>query len=157
MKTLAHYLIVFFSFMIFIFRLIVAFTTIMGIKFIVQATNPVLEMIYVVSVLVSAILMSKSKLSGAIIFLVGSTAYLGPTLISQLMQFSTINIDVNAGAEIFANLICLIISLFSFVIVALAKKQERKPVDKKTDFFYKNEAYDRNMDDRADKNNYRIY
>ena len=28
-------------------------------------------------------------------------------------------------------------------------------VDKKTDWFYKNEQFDRKMDDRADKNNYR--
>ena len=52
-------------------------------------------------------------------------------------------------------LICLLIPTFAFFIIAAAKKQEAKPVDRKTDFFYKNDAYDRKYDERADKNNYR--
>ena len=35
------------------------------------------------------------------------------------------------------------------------KNRTNHPVDKKTDWFYKNEEFDRKLDDRADKNNYR--
>ena len=35
------------------------------------------------------------------------------------------------------------------------KKQEWRPTDKKTDFFYKGDQYDRKYDERADRNNYR--
>ena len=41
------------------------------------------------------------------------------------------------------------------VLVDLAVDKGRKPKDKKTDWFYANEQYDRQLDDRADKNNYR--
>ena len=37
----------------------------------------------------------------------------------------------------------------------LDKNRKAHPKDKKTDWFYKNEQYDRKLDDRADKNNYR--
>ena len=35
------------------------------------------------------------------------------------------------------------------------KNRKAHPKDKKTDWFYKNEQYDRKLDERADKNNYR--
>ena len=37
----------------------------------------------------------------------------------------------------------------------LDKNRKNNPKDKKTDWFYKNEEFDRKLDDRADKNNYR--
>ena len=37
----------------------------------------------------------------------------------------------------------------------LDKNRKLNPKDKKTDWFYQNEEFDRKLDDRADKNNYR--
>ena len=37
----------------------------------------------------------------------------------------------------------------------LDKNRVNNPKDKKTDWFYKGEQYDRQLDERADKNNYR--
>jgi len=45
--------------------------------------------------------------------------------------------------------------LAAFFDVLLDKNRKAHPVDKQTDWFYKNEQYDRKMDDRADKNQYR--
>ena len=39
--------------------------------------------------------------------------------------------------------------------ILIEKSKTKKPMDKQTDWFYKNEAYDRQMDERADKNQYR--
>ena len=48
------------------------------------------------------------------------------------------------------------VSISSFNNILLYdKKQEIAPTDKKTDFFYKGDQYDRKYDERADKNNYR--
>ena len=54
--------------------------------------------------------------------------------------------DVNLG---------IVIPLFVFFEMLIEKNRMAHPVDKKTDWFYKNEEYDRKLDDRADKNNYR--
>lgn len=155
MRTMSHYLIIMLSVMLFIFRLVVVFTTVLGIEFAVQSINVNYEMIFLVIMLISIILMTKSKLSGAIIFLISSIAYYGPTLLNQLIYLSNNTISIEVAMQIVISLICVIIPIFAFFIIAFAKQQERKPVDKKTDFFYKNEAYDRKYDERADKNNYR--
>ena len=42
--------------------------------------------------------------------------------------------------------------LFDLII---DKSRKANPKDKKTDWFYKNEQFDRKLDERADKNNYR--
>ena len=36
----------------------------------------------------------------------------------------------------------------------LDKNRKLNPKDKKTDWFYQNEEFDRKLDDRADKNNF---
>jgi len=37
----------------------------------------------------------------------------------------------------------------------LDKGRKANPKDKKTDWFYNNEQFDRKLDERSDKNNYR--
>lgn len=155
MRTMSHYLIIMLSAMLFIFRLVVVFTTVLGIEFIVQSINVNYEIAFLLIMLVSIILMTKSKLTGAIIFVASSLAYYGPTLLNQLTYLSSNTISIEVAMQIVISLVCVIIPIFAFFIIAFAKQQEKKPVDKKTDFFYKNEAYDRKYDERADKNNYR--
>ena len=96
--------------------------------------------------------MSRSKLSGAIIFLIASLAYYGPELINEFTYLSSNSVSVDSVMQMIISLVCVIIPIFAFFIIAFAKEQEKRPVDKKTDFFYKNEAYDRKYDERADKN-----
>ena len=155
MKTMSNYLIIMFSIMILVFRLIVVFTTIMGIDFFVQSSNVNIEIGFILIMLISIILLTKNKLSGAIIFLVSSFAYYGPSLFEEFNHLCTSTISIEESVQAVVNLICITIPTFAFFIIIAAKKQEAKPVDKKTDFFYKNEAYDRKYDERADKNNYR--
>lgn len=155
MKMMSHYLIVMLSIMLFVFRLIVVFTTVMGIEFIVTSINVNYEIVFLFIMMLSIILLTKSKLSGAILFLVSSLIYYGPSLLSEFAYLSTGNISLDGALRIIITLICVVIPIVAFFIIAFAKQQEKKPVDKKTDFFYKNEAYDRKYDERADKNNYR--
>ena len=49
----------------------------------------------------------------------------------------------------------IIIPLSAFFDVLLDKGRKAHTVDKQTDWFYKNKEFDRKMDDRADKNQYR--
>ena len=52
-------------------------------------------------------------------------------------------------------LFALGLALAALFDVLLDKNRKAHPTDKKTDWFYKNKDYDRKLDDRADKNNYR--
>ena len=55
----------------------------------------------------------------------------------------------------FISLIGVTIPLIAVFDILLDKNRMKNPVDKKTDWFYKNEKFDRELDERADKNNYR--
>ena len=49
----------------------------------------------------------------------------------------------------------IILPLAVLIDLLLDRGRKEHPVDKKTDWFYKNEKFDRELDERADKNNYR--
>ena len=68
------------------------------------------------------------------------------------------------GQAVLEDYMSLLVALVGIAIpvaalfdVLLDKNRKLNPKDKKTDWFYKNEAYDRKFDERADKNNYRLY
>lgn len=75
MRTMSNYLAILFSIMLFVFRLIVVFTAIFGIEFIVQPISIQYELFLLLVMIVSIILIVKNKMTGAIIFLISSLAY----------------------------------------------------------------------------------
>lgn len=52
-------------------------------------------------------------------------------------------------------LVALVIPVAALFDVLVDKSRKVNPVDKQTDWFYKNKEYDRKLDERADKNQYR--
>ena len=156
MRTMSNYLIIMLTVLLFIFRLIVVFTTTMEIEFMVTSLNVNIEIALLFVMIISIILMTKNKLSGAVILTVSSIAYYGSDIIQKLNYISQNSGNIEIASQLIISLVCVIIPIFAFFIIAFAKEQEKRPVHKKTDFFYKNEAYDRKYDERADKNNYRI-
>lgn len=153
-KTMSHYLIIMFMIMLLLFRFIVLFTTVLGIDFPVVASNEKIEIVMLLVTLVCIILFTKTKLSGGIIYFVTSLIYYGPEFI-KLMTASKVGISMDMAIQLIVLMIELVIPIFAIFILLYDKKQEINPVDKKTDFFYKGDQYDRKYDDRADKNNYR--
>ena len=154
-KPMSYYLIIMFMVMILIFRFIVLFTTIFEIEFPVVAANEKIEIGMIFITLISIIQFTKTKLSGGIIYLLSSIFYFGPNFIELIPNALNKTVSMDDATQLIILIIELAIPIFAFFILLAAKKQELKPVDKKTDFFYKNEAYDRKYDERADKNNYR--
>ena len=62
---------------------------------------------------------------------------------------------MNSYVDLLVALVGIAIPLFAFFDVLLDRNRKAHPTDKKTDWFYKNEEYDRKMDERADRNQYR--
>ena len=65
------------------------------------------------------------------------------------------SLEISNYMTVFLELIGIVLPLAAVFDVLLDKNRKAHPTDKKTDWFYKNEEYDRKLDDRADKNNYR--
>ena len=154
-KTMAHYLIIMFMVILLIFRFVVLFTTVLAIDFPIVSSNEKTEIGMLFITLLSIILFTKTKLTGAIIYLASSFLYYGPEFMQILPIALNGTVSMDSAIQVLVLMVELVVPIFAFFILLYDKKQEIKPVDKKTDFFYQNEAYDRKYDERADKNNYR--
>jgi hypothetical protein len=158
MKNLSSWLITIFIIMFWGFRVVVAITGAMGKEFMVQPIDNNIEIILLFVVLFCIPFIFKRKLLGAIIYLVAYGSYFGKALFENIMQMingETLTLDTYTN--MFFLLIAVALPIFALFDILLDKNRMKNPVDKKTDWFYKNEQYDRKLDERADKNNYRNY
>ena len=156
MKNLSSWLICFFMIMYWAFRVVVAITGSMGVDFVVKPIDNNIEIILLFVVLICIPFIFKRKLIGAIIYLLSYGYYFGRGLYTNVMQMingETLSMDVYTN--MFFSLIAVAIPIFASFDILLDKNRQKNPVDKKTDWFYKNKDYDRKLDERADKNNYR--
>ena len=76
--------------------------------------------------LISIVLISKNKLSGTIILTIVSIAYYGPSLLAQMKSLSS-GVGVEVALQSVINMVCVIIPIAAFFIVAFAKEQEKAP------------------------------
>lgn len=158
MKNFSTWLLVMFMAMFWAFRLVVAVLPEFGIDFGgIVPLNSSLEIIILFVVLVCMILIVKRKLAGALIYLLAHGIYFGVDLYNNLMIIFKAEQQLSASAYMntLISFIGMILPLAVLLDLLADKGRKAHPVDKKTDWFYKNEQFDRKLDDRADKNNYR--
>ena len=159
MKNFSTWLIIMFAIMFWIFRIIVAFTYELKIDFGgIEPINQTMEVILLFVVLLCLVLIVKRKMLGALLYLLSYGIYFGTTLtngIRTMIENSYDITDVATYLNVFIALIGIILPIAVLLDLLLDKGRKANPKDKKTDWFYKNEQFDRKLDDRADKNNYR--
>ncbi len=157
MRNFSTWILVMFMVMFWIFRIIIAVTTEFGIDFAgITAQNMNLEVILLFVVLLCLILIVKRKIVGALIYLLAYGMYFGVDLYNNVMvMISGDTLPLGAALSAFISLVGMIIPVAILFDLLADKNRKAHPVDKKTDWFYKNEQFDRKLDDRADKNNYR--
>ena len=81
--------------------------------------------------------------------------YYGPSFVNHIMQMIDGTLEINSYMGVLFEFFGLVIAIAAVFDVLLDKNRKAHPTDKKTDWFYKNKEFDRKLDDRADKNNYR--
>lgn len=150
MKNLTTYLFVIFMAMFWIFRIVVSFCYNLGIEFVTVPYDLNFEIILLFLTFVAMILVIKRSILGGIIYLIGNGIYFG----NGLYQIFTSN-SVNYIDAIIA-FIGIALPLLVLFDLLLDKNRKDHPVDKKTDWFYKNKDYDRKFDERADRNEYKF-
>ena len=156
MKNLSSWLIVMFILMFWMFRILVAINGTMGMDFFVKPIDNNIEVILLFVVLLCVPFIFKRKLIGAIIYLISYGCYFGRGLIENVMQIiSGETLSIDTYMSMFIALIAITLPIVAVFDILLDKNRMKNPVDKQTDWFYKNEQYDRKLDERADKNNYR--
>lgn len=161
MKNFSTWMLVMFMIMFWLLRIMVAFTYELGIDFGgIEPFNQTMEIILLFVVLVCMLFIIKRKIIGALIYLLAYGMYFGSNLLTGITTLATASSDVNLSSmglylNTLISLIGIIIPVAILFDLLLDKNRKANPKDKKTDWFYKNEQFDRKMDERADKNNYR--
>ena len=155
MKNFSTWLLACFMVMFWAFRLVLAFATSMGYDMGIVPLNMMVEIILLFVTILSILLVVKRKLIGGILYLVSYGAYFGVDGFHRLMAIATESATWNDYTNLFISFIAMLIPICVVFDILIDKNRKAHPVDKKTDWFYKNEQYDRQLDERADKNNYR--
>lgn len=159
MKNFSTWLLVMFMVMFWVFRIIVAFTYEISMDFGgIEPINQSMEIILLFVVLLCLILVVKRKIIGALIYLLAYGMYFGTSLgngIIKMTQNSYDITDVSLYLNTFIALLGVALPIAVLFDLLMDKSRKANPKDKKTDWFYKNKDFDRNLDERADKNNYR--
>ena len=157
MKNLSTYLLVMFMLMFWGFRVVLTLMSQMGDGLMgIMPSNINIEIVLLFATLVCVILVVKRKIVGAVLYLALYGIYFGGDLTAQIAKMTSGNVlTIAEMGSAFFSLIGIIIPLAVLIDLLLDKNRKAHPVDKKTDWFYKNEQFDREVDERADKNNYR--
>ena len=156
MKNLSSWLITFFIIMFWGFRVIVAIMGTIGTDFMIMPIDNNIEVALLFIVLLLGPFIFKRKIIAAIVYLLAYGWYFGRGLLTNLL--SMINgetISAITYMDMFISLIAVALPIAAIFDILLDKSRMKNPINKETDWFYKNEQYDRKLDDRADKNHYR--
>lgn len=157
MRSMGSYLLLFFMILFWIFRVVVAFTASIGVDIGFVPMNMNMEIILLFVTMVGIAFVGKRMLIGAIIYLVAYGLYFGVDLYNIIMGIMGETLAVSDYSNALASFIGVVLPIAVFFNLLIDKNRTNHPVDKKTDWFYKNEEYDRKMDERADQNEYRNY
>lgn len=148
MVGMLSYLISFLGILFWGFRLVVVFCATMDIDFGFEPLNLNLEIGLLFLSIPCFALVLKRHLGGAFAYFILFTAYFGNDLYNKLTG--------NGGVgDILIDAIGVILPLITLIDIAVNKNRMGSGEDKKTVWFYGNKDYDRVLDERADKNNYR--
>ena len=163
MGSFSTLLITFFMVMFWMFRAIVALCTQFSIDLLgVVAYDFNMEVIIAFATLVCIILFVKRNLIGALLYLTLYGVYFGEHFITNIMILMQGQASVNIGFSInlLVDFIAILLALFALGDVLIDKRRKINPIDKKTDWYFKNEKYDEELkarDKREDKNEYKFY
>ncbi len=163
MKNFSTWLLACFMVMFWAFRVVVTLMAQLNQDFGgIVPINETLEIILLFVTLVCIILVVKRKLVGALIYLLIYGLYFGTDVFNGISMIISNNSSANASTlpatsfmNLFVSFIGVILPIAVLLDMLVDKGRKNHPKDKKTDWFYTNEQFDRKLDDRADKNNYR--
>ena len=160
MKSLLSWLTVLFMAMFWIFRIAVTVSLQFGGSFGgFLVFNNTFEIIMLFVSMLCFILIVRRNIFGPIIYTVGYGLYFGSYIFSTFVPSLTSGeqIDIVVLQNGFVAILGLVLGLVTLLNIAYEKTKLKHFSDKKTDWYFDNEKYERKLDDRADKNQYRTY
>lgn len=155
MKNLSSWLIAIFAFAFWGFRVVETVLHSMGQELALAPMNTTMEIALLFITFLCICFIPKRKILPVGIYLITHLFYYGMYIYQNVIGIINNTAPLSIYMDLFVALIGVIIPVAAFFDVLLDKSRKANPMDKKTDWFYKNKDYDRKLDERADKNQYR--
>lgn len=156
MTSLFSYLLTFLAIIFWGFRAIVTILYQLDREFFTTPLNTTYEIALLFLTLPCLILVVKRNIVGAAAYLALYGIYFGTALYEYLTASVASGFDIATGANLIFTVVGVIIPLLTFLDILLNKHRGNFGADRKTRWFYTNEKYDREFDERADRNQYRL-
>ena len=163
MSNFSTWLITIFMVMFWLFRAIVALCTQYSIDLLgIVAYDFNMEVMIAFATILCILLVVKRKLIGALLYLALYGIYFGEHIFTNIIPFiegeGTITMDLTMN--LLSDMVAIVLALFVVLEMLVDKGRKENPIDKKTDWYFKNEKYDEELksrDQREDKNEYKFY
>ena len=158
MRRFSTWLLVMFMILFWVFRVVITLMAELKQDFMgIVPMNKGIEIALLFVALLCIVLVVKRKWIGSIIYLITYVGYFGTFLFQNInmMLNATETLEMGTYINVIFSFFGVLLPIFVLFDMILDKDKSNNPKDKKTDWFYTNEQYDRKMDERADKNNYR--
>ena len=157
MKKFSTYLLVVFMMLFWVLRIVITLESQLGKSFMgIVPMNETFEIAILFLTLLCVVLIVKRKMIGSLLYLTIHAIYFGGDVTNKLNILArNETLTLAQSTEFMFSMIGIILPLAVLLDLLLDKNRKMNPKDEKTDWFYKNEQFDRKLDDRADKNNYR--
>lgn len=156
--TLFSYMLTVFGVILWLFRSVVCALYTSGTDFIIQPLNVTFEIILVFATIPCIVLVFKRNIIGAACYMALYVSYFGTAIYNTMNNtVSADGLNVGNSLDLAVSIIGIIIPVLTFFDILFNK--HRKSViggKKSTDWYYKNKDFDRKLDERADKNQYKI-
>jgi len=156
MRNFSTWMIVMLAVLFWIFRVVVAVTASMALEFMATPMDLTVEIVLLFVTVLSFILIVKRQVLGALLYLATYSLYFGADLFQTLpLLIEGATLNLTQYTNLFFSFVGMLLPIAVLFDMLLDKNRLNHPKDKKTDWFYTNKEYDRQLDERADKNNYR--
>ena len=161
MKKFSTWMLVMFMVLFWMLRVVIALAYELKWNFAgLVPLNQSMEIALLFVFLLCLILIVKRKMIGALLYLLTYGMYFGTNVTSNIQTILDVangTTDISQYLNLFMSVIGIILPIAVLLDLLWDRERKENPKDKKTDWFYKNQKFDRKMDERADKNNYRNY
>lgn len=155
MKNMFSWLILIFAVFFWIFRLVITYLTSIGIEMPFEIMNMTMEIAVLFISFICILLAFSRKLIGGIIYCISYVMYFGIDGIKQIINLVKNPTITSDSMNLLISLTALFLAIGVLSDLLFNKDRHESKDDKNTYWFYKNKKYDRQLDKRADKNQYR--
>ncbi len=156
MTSLFSYLLTFFGIVFWFFRAIATLMYQLDVEFFAKPINVTLEIVVLFATLPCILLVVKRNIVGAAAYMGIYVTYFGTSLYEAILGVQATGLNLVNSSDMLCTVVGVIIPILTFLDILLNKNRSMGKDNKKGDWFYKNEAFDREFDERADRNQYRI-